>query len=153
MAPQRSTSTPDLLLFDPEIERTLCRARQVRRQIEFESNLRSQTNDLASENDSAYSSNPDFDLDLSSDSGTSTMGDVPMLTLKQLGGASTAMENQPARRTSGDEEAIKAFALPFSLERKMKDWYHTLPNEVTADWALFRKRFLEKYFLHRETLH
>ncbi|MED6226387.1 hypothetical protein PIB30_103204, partial [Stylosanthes scabra] len=85
---QRSSSTPDLLLFDPEIKRTLRRARQVRRRIEFESNLRSQTNDLESENDFAYSSNPDFDLDLSSNSGTSTMGDVPSLTLKQLGGTS-----------------------------------------------------------------
>ncbi|MED6141856.1 hypothetical protein PIB30_107602, partial [Stylosanthes scabra] len=50
--------------------------------IEFESNLHSQTNDLASENDSTHSSDPDFDLDLSSDSGTSTMGDVLRLTLK-----------------------------------------------------------------------
>ncbi|MED6207981.1 hypothetical protein PIB30_040662 [Stylosanthes scabra] len=77
-----STSTPDLLLFDPEIKRTLRHARQVRRQIKFESNLHSQTNDLASENYSMYSSDPDFDLDLSSTPGTSTMGDVLRLTLK-----------------------------------------------------------------------
>ncbi|MED6161350.1 hypothetical protein PIB30_059878 [Stylosanthes scabra] len=75
------TSTLDLILFDLEIERT----------------LHSQANDLASENDSAYSSDPDFDLDLPSDSGTSTMGDVPRLTLKQLGGGCTTMENQPTR--------------------------------------------------------
>ncbi|MED6136988.1 hypothetical protein PIB30_060830 [Stylosanthes scabra] len=31
------------------------------------------------------------------DAGTSIMGDVPRLTLKQLGGASIAMENQPTR--------------------------------------------------------
>ncbi|MED6208356.1 hypothetical protein PIB30_044247 [Stylosanthes scabra] len=94
---RRSTSTPDLLLFDPEIERTLRCARQVRRQIEFENNLCSRINDLASENDFAYSSDPDFDLDLS-DSGTSIMNDdISKLMLKQLGGARTAMENQPTR--------------------------------------------------------
>ncbi|MED6113836.1 hypothetical protein PIB30_074594, partial [Stylosanthes scabra] len=92
-----STSTPDLSLFDPEIERTLHRTTQVRHRIEFKSNLCSQTNDLTSENDSAYFSDPDFELNLSSDSDTSTMEDVPRLTLKQLGGASTAMEKQPTR--------------------------------------------------------
>ncbi|MED6171570.1 hypothetical protein PIB30_041866 [Stylosanthes scabra] len=63
-----SNSSPNLLLFDPEIERTLRRSRQVRRQIEFESNLHSQTKNLASENDSAYSFDPDFDNELSTSS-------------------------------------------------------------------------------------
>ncbi|MED6165573.1 hypothetical protein PIB30_100843 [Stylosanthes scabra] len=43
-----SNSDPNLLLFDPEIERTLRRARQVRCRIELENNLRSQTGNLAS---------------------------------------------------------------------------------------------------------
>ncbi|MED6225238.1 hypothetical protein PIB30_091734 [Stylosanthes scabra] len=80
-----SISIPDLLLFDPEIKRTVRHARQVRHQLEFESNLHSQTQNLASANNSGYSSDPDFDLELStsfSDSGTSTMGDIPRLTLK-----------------------------------------------------------------------
>ncbi|MED6140615.1 hypothetical protein PIB30_094955 [Stylosanthes scabra] len=84
-----SNSDPNLLLFDPEIKRTLRRARQVRRRIEFENNLCSQTKNLASENNSAYSSDFDFDCDRlsSSDTGTSNMGDLPRITLKQVGGA------------------------------------------------------------------
>ncbi|MED6224002.1 hypothetical protein PIB30_079599 [Stylosanthes scabra] len=81
-----SNSDPNLLLFDPEIERTLRRARQVRRRIEFENNLRSQTENLASENNSAYSSDSAFDCDIlsSSDTGTSNMGDLPRIILKQI---------------------------------------------------------------------
>ncbi|MED6163924.1 hypothetical protein PIB30_084805 [Stylosanthes scabra] len=88
----RSNSEPDLLLFDPEIERTLRCARQVRRRLEFENNSRSQTAELASENNSVYSSDTDtdFELSTSSDTCTSIMGDIPRLTLKYLGDASTA---------------------------------------------------------------
>ncbi|MED6223027.1 hypothetical protein PIB30_070055 [Stylosanthes scabra] len=94
-----SNSDPNLLLFDPEIERTLRRARQVRRRIEFENSLHSQIENLASENNSAYSSDSDFDCDrlFSSDTGTSNMGDLPRITLKQMGGASMALENQLIR--------------------------------------------------------
>ncbi|MED6160449.1 hypothetical protein PIB30_051584 [Stylosanthes scabra] len=68
-----SNSDPNLLFFDPEIVRTLRRARQVRRRIEFENNLHSQTENMASENNSAYSFDSDFDYDIlsSSDTGTS----------------------------------------------------------------------------------
>ncbi|MED6178259.1 hypothetical protein PIB30_105856, partial [Stylosanthes scabra] len=85
----RSNSDPNLLLFDPKIERTFRRARQVRRRVEFENNLRSQTENLASVNNSSYSSDSDFDFEISSssDTGTSNMGDLPMITLKQMGGA------------------------------------------------------------------
>ncbi|MED6115538.1 hypothetical protein PIB30_091645 [Stylosanthes scabra] len=94
-----SNSNPNLLLFDPEIGRTLRRARQVRRRIEFESNLRSQTENLASVNNSSYSSDSDSDCDIlsSSDTGTSNMGDLPRITLKQMGEASMALENQQVR--------------------------------------------------------
>ncbi|MED6148885.1 hypothetical protein PIB30_057246, partial [Stylosanthes scabra] len=93
-----SNSDPNLLLFDPEIERTLRRARQVRRRIEFENNLRSQTEYLASVNNSSYSSDSDFDFEISSsDTGTSNMGDLSRITLKQMGGTSMALENQPIR--------------------------------------------------------
>ncbi|MED6200181.1 hypothetical protein PIB30_082575 [Stylosanthes scabra] len=87
----RSNSDPNLLLFDLEIERTLRRARQVRCRIEFENNLRSQTENLASENNFAYSSDSDFDCDrlYSSNTGTSNMGDLPRITLKQMGGATS----------------------------------------------------------------
>ncbi|MED6225490.1 hypothetical protein PIB30_094226 [Stylosanthes scabra] len=44
------------------------------------------------------------------------------------------------RRTGGDEDALKAFALPFSLENKAKYWYHTLSGDITSDWAAFKKR-------------
>ncbi|MED6221650.1 hypothetical protein PIB30_056841, partial [Stylosanthes scabra] len=71
----RSNSEPDLLLFDPEIERTLRRARQVTRRLEFENNSRSQTIKLASENNSVYSSDTDTDFELSTsfDTGISIM--------------------------------------------------------------------------------
>ncbi|MED6176547.1 hypothetical protein PIB30_089326, partial [Stylosanthes scabra] len=91
-----SNSDPNLLLFDLEIERTLRGARKVRRRIEFENNLRSQTENLASENNSVYSSDSDFDCDILSsfDTGTFNMGDLPRITLKRMGGASMALENQ-----------------------------------------------------------
>ncbi|MED6116220.1 hypothetical protein PIB30_098062, partial [Stylosanthes scabra] len=62
-----SNSDPNLLLLDPEIKRTLRRARQVRRRIEFENNLRSQTENLASVNNSSYSSDSDSDCDIDAD--------------------------------------------------------------------------------------
>ncbi|MED6177861.1 hypothetical protein PIB30_102047, partial [Stylosanthes scabra] len=94
----RLNSDPDLLLFDPEIERTLRHTRQVRRRVELQNTLRSQATRLSSDNDSIYSSDSDFESRTSSsDIGTFTMGDVPRLTLKQLGGASTALENQQTR--------------------------------------------------------
>ncbi|MED6201411.1 hypothetical protein PIB30_094730 [Stylosanthes scabra] len=65
-----SNSDPNLLLFDHEFERTLRRARQVRRRIEFVNNLRSQTENLASVNNSSYSSDSDFDSDTLSSSDT-----------------------------------------------------------------------------------
>ncbi|MED6175195.1 hypothetical protein PIB30_076067 [Stylosanthes scabra] len=128
----RSNSDHILLLFDPEIERTLRRARQVRRRIEFKNNLRSQTENLAFENNSAYSSDSDFDCDKlsSSDTGTSNMGDLPRITLKQMGGASEDSIKHlndfdvicaTTQRTGGDEDVVKAFAFPFSLEGRAKD--------------------------------
>ncbi|MED6173543.1 hypothetical protein PIB30_060440 [Stylosanthes scabra] len=54
----------------------------------------SQVEEVFSESDSAYSSAFETDIELpSSDSGTSTMGDLPRITLKQMGGASMALEN------------------------------------------------------------
>ncbi|MED6213040.1 N-acetyltransferase 9 [Stylosanthes scabra] len=126
---QRSILIPNLLLFDPEIKRTLRRARQVRRQLEFESNLHSQTQNLASANNSGYSSDPDFDRELStssSDSGTWTTGDIPRLTLKQLGGASITMENQPARYPKLNDN----FELKSSLINLLPR-FHGFPREVS----------------------
>ncbi|MED6201480.1 hypothetical protein PIB30_095505 [Stylosanthes scabra] len=84
-----SHSDPGLLLFDPEIERTLRRARQTRRRAELTR--------LASDNNPFDWSNSDSDSDtrISSDTGTFTMGE--RLTLKQIGGASTTFDNQPNR--------------------------------------------------------
>ncbi|MED6135349.1 hypothetical protein PIB30_045609 [Stylosanthes scabra] len=82
----RSNSDPNLLLFDPEIERILRRARQVRRRVDFEYILCSQAAELA-----------DSDFRTSSDTSTFTMGDVPQLTLKKLGGAYTVLDNQCTR--------------------------------------------------------
>ncbi|MED6188241.1 hypothetical protein PIB30_084146, partial [Stylosanthes scabra] len=77
---------------------------------------------------------------------------VKDLLLSKSAVASTAFDNQPnrfselnakfelksviyatTRRTNGDEDAVKAFAFPFSLDDKAKDWYHTLPAEVTSN--------------------
>ncbi|MED6186067.1 hypothetical protein PIB30_063204 [Stylosanthes scabra] len=127
----RSNFDPNLLLFYSEIERTLRRARQVRRRIEFENNLRSQTKNLASMNNSSYSSDSDSDCDIlsSSDTGTSNMGDLPRITLKQMGRASEDPIKHlkdfdvicaTTQRTGGDEDTVKAFAFPFSLEGRAK---------------------------------
>ncbi|MED6202549.1 hypothetical protein PIB30_106702, partial [Stylosanthes scabra] len=66
------------------------------RRIQFENSRYSQIEEAFLESDSAYSSASKTDFELpSSDSGTSTMGDFPRITLKQMGGASMALENQP----------------------------------------------------------
>ncbi|MED6149918.1 hypothetical protein PIB30_067198 [Stylosanthes scabra] len=134
-----SHSDPGLLLFDPEIERTLRRTRQARR--------RTKLARLASDNNPFDWSNFDSDSDThttSSNIGTFTMGE--RLTLKQIGRASTAPGKDPikhikdfevicatTRRTDGNEDAVKAFALPFSLDDRAKNWYHTLLAKVTSD--------------------
>ncbi|MED6186884.1 hypothetical protein PIB30_070914 [Stylosanthes scabra] len=87
-----SHSNPGLLLFDPEIERTLHRARQARRRAELAR--------LASDNILFDWSDSDSDSNTqttSSDTSTLTMGE--RLTLKQIGGASTVFDNQPNRFT------------------------------------------------------
>ncbi|MED6164413.1 hypothetical protein PIB30_089782 [Stylosanthes scabra] len=96
-----------LLLFDPEIERTLRRARQARRRAELAR--------LASDN------NP-FDWP----------GEDPIKHIKDF-----EVICATTRRTGGDKDAVKAFALPFSLDDRAKDWYHTLPARVTFDWGSF----------------
>ncbi|MED6113302.1 hypothetical protein PIB30_069547 [Stylosanthes scabra] len=127
----RSNSYPNLLVFDPKIEITL---RKVRRRIKFENNRYFQAEELASDEGSVYSSAFETDIEIpSSETSTDTMGDNPRRTLKELGGASVAHENHPVRRTGGDEDAVKAFALLFSLEGKAKDWYYTLSGEITDD--------------------
>ncbi|MED6176159.1 hypothetical protein PIB30_085412 [Stylosanthes scabra] len=81
-----SHSDPGSLLFDPEIERTLRRTRQARRRDELAK--------LALNNNPFYSSDSSSDSNTrssSSVSGTPTMAE--RLTLKQLGGASTAFNN------------------------------------------------------------
>ncbi|MED6200526.1 hypothetical protein PIB30_086007 [Stylosanthes scabra] len=94
----RSNSDPDLLVFDLEIERSLRHIRQVKHRIQFENTWYSQIEKAFSESDSAYSSASETNIELpSSDSGTPTMGDLPRITLKQMGGASMALENQPVR--------------------------------------------------------
>ncbi|MED6213964.1 hypothetical protein PIB30_098537 [Stylosanthes scabra] len=121
-----SNSDPNLLLFDPEIERRLRRARQVRRRIEFENNLRSQTENLASVNNSSYSSDSDSDCEISSSSDTSTsnMGDLPRIILKQMGGASMVLENQPVRFPELNEN----FELKSSLINLLQR-FHGMPGE------------------------
>ncbi|MED6151361.1 hypothetical protein PIB30_081795 [Stylosanthes scabra] len=85
-----SHSDPGSLLFDPEIERTLRRTRQAKR--------RAKLVRLALNNNHFYSFDCSSDFNTRSSfsvSGTSTMAE--RLTLKQLGGASTAFDNQPNR--------------------------------------------------------
>ncbi|MED6127322.1 hypothetical protein PIB30_087007, partial [Stylosanthes scabra] len=98
----RSNPNPDLLDFDSEIERMLRRVRQVRRRIEFADSLRSQIGNLATEetyDHSSYSdSKSDFEIPFSpTHTGTHTMGEPPRVTLRQMGRASMALENQPVR--------------------------------------------------------
>ncbi|MED6171174.1 hypothetical protein PIB30_038322 [Stylosanthes scabra] len=83
-----SHSSTGSLLFDLEIERTLRRTRQARH--------RAKLARLALNNNPFSDSSSDFDTQSSSSvSSTSTMAE--RLTLKQLGCASTAFDNQPNR--------------------------------------------------------
>ncbi|MED6153351.1 hypothetical protein PIB30_101151, partial [Stylosanthes scabra] len=84
----RSNADPDLLVFDPKIKRSL-------RHIHFENTQYFQREGIASVRDSAYSSASETDIELPfSDIGTNTMGDLSRITLKLMGGASMALENQ-----------------------------------------------------------
>ncbi|KAL4315047.1 hypothetical protein AHAS_Ahas15G0146000 [Arachis hypogaea] len=49
------------------------------------------------------------------------------------------------RREGSDEVAIWLFAFSFSLEDKAKEWFYTLSSEVTSDWDLLRRGFLDKF--------
>ncbi|XP_052119001.1 uncharacterized protein LOC127748479 [Arachis duranensis] len=49
------------------------------------------------------------------------------------------------RREGSDEVAIWLSAFPFSLEDKAKEWFYTLSSEVTSDWDLLRRGFLDKF--------
>ncbi|XP_015950375.1 uncharacterized protein LOC107475258 [Arachis duranensis] len=49
------------------------------------------------------------------------------------------------RREGSDEVAIWLFDFPFSLEDKAKEWFYTLSSEVTSDWDLLRRGFLDKF--------
>ncbi|MED6226393.1 hypothetical protein PIB30_103245, partial [Stylosanthes scabra] len=85
-----------VIVFDPEIERSLRFIREVRHRIHFENTQYFQREEIASGSDSAYSSASKTDIELPfSDTGTNTMGDLLRITLKQMGGASMALENQP----------------------------------------------------------
>ncbi|MED6111563.1 hypothetical protein PIB30_053367 [Stylosanthes scabra] len=95
-----SNPNPDLLDLDLELERTLRRARQVRRRIEFENSLYSQTENLATEEifvDSSLSDSESEKLFSPTRAGTLNMAEPPRITLHQMGGASVALENQLVR--------------------------------------------------------
>ncbi|MED6124756.1 hypothetical protein PIB30_061883, partial [Stylosanthes scabra] len=90
----RSNADPDLLVFDPEIERSLRHIRQVRRRIHFENTQYFQREEISSGSDFAYSSALETDIELPfSDTGTCEMGDLSKVILKQMGGASMTLEN------------------------------------------------------------
>ncbi|MED6192741.1 hypothetical protein PIB30_012911 [Stylosanthes scabra] len=86
--------------LDLEIERTLRRARQVRRRIEFENYLHSQTENLAAEEtfvDSSLSDSESEKFFSPTHVGTIQIAEPPRVTLRQMGGASVALEDQPVR--------------------------------------------------------
>ncbi|MED6208828.1 hypothetical protein PIB30_048810 [Stylosanthes scabra] len=95
-----SNPNPDFLDLDLELERTLRHAKQVRRRIEFENSLYSQTENLATEEiyvDSSLSDSESENFFSPTHTGTLHMAEPPRVTLRQMGGASVALENQPVR--------------------------------------------------------
>ncbi|MED6133767.1 hypothetical protein PIB30_031208 [Stylosanthes scabra] len=86
--------------LDLETERTLRRVRQVRRRIEFENSLHSQTENLTAKETSIHSSLSDSESEKffsPSHAGTLQMAEPPRVTLRQMGGASVGLENQLVR--------------------------------------------------------
>ncbi|MED6157726.1 hypothetical protein PIB30_025998 [Stylosanthes scabra] len=97
---RRSNPNPDLLDLDLELERTLRRARQVRRRIQFENSLYSRTENLATDEisvDSSLSDSKSEKFFSPTHAGTLNMAEPPRITLSQMGEASVALENQPVR--------------------------------------------------------
>ncbi|MED6148228.1 hypothetical protein PIB30_051062 [Stylosanthes scabra] len=91
-----SNPNPDLLDLDLELERTLRRATQVRRRIEFQNSLYSQTENLATDEisvDSSLSNSESENFFSPIHAGTLNMAEPPRVTLRQMGGASVALEN------------------------------------------------------------
>ncbi|MED6123911.1 hypothetical protein PIB30_054097 [Stylosanthes scabra] len=113
--------------LDLEIERTLRHARQVRRQIEFENSLHSQTENLAAEETSVDSSLSDSESEKffsPTHVGTLQMVESPRVTLRQMGGASVALENQPMRYPKRNENFELKTGLINLLPR-----FHGMPRE------------------------
>ncbi|MED6170063.1 hypothetical protein PIB30_027243 [Stylosanthes scabra] len=130
----RLNSDPNLLVFDPEIERTLKHARQTRRRMHFENSLISQAGELTSEENFVYSSASESDIELSSsktgqptrypelnDNFELKSGLIKLLTnfhglprkdlIKHLKDFEVICTT--TRRTCGDEDTMKAFAFLF----------------------------------------
>ncbi|MED6134424.1 hypothetical protein PIB30_036924 [Stylosanthes scabra] len=135
-----SNPNPDLLDLDLELERTLTRARQVRSRIEFENSLYSQTENLATDEISVDSSlsnseSENFFSPTHADWSDQFVAQIPWdawrISHKHLKDFDVICAT--TRRTSGDEDAVRAFAFPFSLEGRAKDWYHSLSGEITAE--------------------
>ncbi|MED6116917.1 hypothetical protein PIB30_104828 [Stylosanthes scabra] len=84
-----SNPNPDLLDLDLELERTLRRARHVRRRIKFENSLYSQTENLATDEisvDSSLSDSESENFFSPTHAGTLNMAEPPRITLRQMGG-------------------------------------------------------------------
>ncbi|XP_073051292.1 uncharacterized protein [Primulina eburnea] len=170
MAPTRRScmrrfQNPDLLIFDPEIERTARRLRKARRdEIKAMAENRDNQNELPREVPIREHFRPVINAHYSGIArGTIAANNfelkpalINMVQQNQFGGAATAdphlhlrtfLEITDTVKINGvSDEIIRLRLFPFSLRDHARSWLQSLPLGSVTTWADLVTKFLSKYF-------
>ncbi|XP_073017834.1 uncharacterized protein [Primulina eburnea] len=161
----RKYTNPDLLVFDPEIERTARRLRKARREeIKEMAENRDHQNELPREVPIREHFRPVINAHYSGIArGTIAANNfelkpvlINMVQQNQFGGAATAdphlhlrtfLEITDTVKINGvSDEIIRLRLFPFSLRDQARSWLQSLPLGSITTWADLVTKFLSKYF-------
>ncbi|XP_015966374.1 uncharacterized protein LOC107490121 [Arachis duranensis] len=140
-----SLPDPRLLIFDPEIERTISGIRREQRRL-----VRSEGgSESESEEETSPRSTDSVVLraeNMAARRITIQEEGAPDFTLQPFQAHHPAVACSTVRRDGADETSILLKAFPFSLEEKAREWYYTQPLANVSNWDTLKKEFLEKFF-------
>ncbi|XP_073031227.1 uncharacterized protein [Primulina eburnea] len=161
----RKYTNPDLLVFDPEIERTARRLRKARREeIKEMAENRDHQNELPREVPIREHFRPVINAHYSGIArGTIAANNfelkpalINMVQQNQFGGAATADPHLHLRTfleitdtvkiNDVSDEIIRLRLFPFSLRDQARSWLQSLPLGSITTWADLVTKFLSKYF-------
>ncbi|XP_073060052.1 uncharacterized protein [Primulina eburnea] len=161
----RKYTNPDLLIFDPEIERTARRLRKARRdEIKAMAENRDNQNELPREVPIREHFRPVINAHyFGIPRGTIAANNfelkpalINMVQQNQFGGAATAdphlhlrtfLEITDMVKINGvSDEIIRLPLFPFSLRDQARSWLQSLPLGSVTTWADLVTKFLSKYF-------